>query len=105
MLEAQCESWGGPVSASIYLPLEYFDRSNSQHVMEAIRELDQLHRRIEESGMSGQRSSRCSYIPTHDFMKWRVSERGYGRAGGRIFLDPCVATSLLHELQSSRGPE
>lgn len=52
MLEAQCESWGGPVSAVIYLPLPMFNRSNTVLVEQAVEELDQLHKRIESSGGS-----------------------------------------------------
>ncbi len=50
MLEAQCESWGGPVSAVVYLPLKFFNQSNSFLVEQAARQLDELHGRIEKSG-------------------------------------------------------
>lgn len=50
MLEEQCESWGGPVSASIWLPLELFNKRNGFAVEEAIQQLSELHARIEKSG-------------------------------------------------------
>ena len=53
MLEEQCASWGGPVSASIWLPLEYFNQQSGALIEEAIQQLGELHRRIEESGAAG----------------------------------------------------
>lgn len=60
MLEAQCESWGGPVSAVIYQPLEFFNQNNSFIVEDAKQRLGELHARIEASG-GWRRRRACVY--------------------------------------------
>jgi hypothetical protein len=50
MLAGQCSSWGGPVSAVIYLPLELFNPQNRLLVAEATRQLASLHAEVEARG-------------------------------------------------------
>ena len=50
MLAGQCSSWGGPVSAVVYLPLELFSPQNRALVAEAKRQLAALHAEVEARG-------------------------------------------------------
>ncbi len=50
MLAAQCNTWGGPVSASIWLPLPIFSEDNAQALANAISTLQTLHDKLEAQG-------------------------------------------------------
>ena len=48
MLEGQCLSWAGPISAAVYLPTDPLDEPEGRKAAAAAREeLAQLHARLE----------------------------------------------------------